>query len=118
MDGQKQNSIDALPNLNSMRLENLFKVYNNGQNYYYNLINTVNIPQEIDQSTFTTYTVIHDKMPWTLISQKVYNTPELWWLICSANNKLDPTKFPDAGTKLKILIPTYVTSILQQLNNV
>jgi hypothetical protein len=117
MDGQKQNSIDALPNLNSLRLENLFKVYNDNKNYYYNILGTVNIPNEIDASTYTTFTVTSDYMPWTHISQKIYNTPELWWLICSTNNIQNPIQFPKAGTVLKVLLPSYVTSILQQLNN-
>ena len=123
MDGQKQNNIDTLANLASLQLENLFyvyseNVYGTNQNYFYNLISTVNIPQDLDQGTYTTFVVTSNYMPWTLIYQKVYNTPLLWWLICSVNNIQDPTKFPTAGTLLKVLTPAYVTGILQQLNNV
>ena len=117
MDGQKQNNISDLSNLSLLRFENLFKVYNTGQNYYYNLIGTITIPDNIDQNTYTTFTVTSDYMPWTLISQKVYNTPDLWWLICSTNNIQNPIQFPKAGTDLKILTPDYVSGILQQINN-
>jgi len=55
-------------------------------------------------------------MPWPLIAQKVYNAPALWWLICCTNNIQDPTYFPKAGTVLKVLTPTYVSAILQQIN--
>jgi hypothetical protein len=116
MDGQKQNNISTLPVLSQLNLENLFNVYNDGQNYFYNLISTVNLPANLDSSTYTNYTVTGDYMPWTLISQKVYSTPSLWWLICSANNIQDPTYFPKAGTILKVLTPTYVSYVLKQIN--
>jgi len=115
MDGQKQNNISALPTLNTLALENLFNVYNDGQNYFYNLIGTVNIPVDLDPTTYGYYTVTSDNTPWTLVSQKAYNTPSLWWLICCTNNIQNPVQFPKAGTQLKILKPNYVSSILQQI---
>jgi len=116
MDGQKQNSISTLPTLSQQYLENLFNVYNDGQNYFYNLIGTVNIPSNLDNSVYTNFVVTSDYMPWPLIAQKVYNAPALWWLICCTNNIQDPTYFPKAGTVLKVLTPTYVSAILQQIN--
>jgi hypothetical protein len=115
MDPQKQNNISTLPTLSQLKLENLFNVYNDGQNYYYNLLGTVNIPQDLDTSTYIPYTVYTDNMPWTLISYKVYNTIDLWWLICSTNNIQNPLQFPKAGTVLKILSPDYVSAIIQQI---
>jgi hypothetical protein len=121
MDGQKQNNISNLATLSQLNLENLFKVYRENvygtsNNYFYNLIGTVNMPDNIDASTYTTFTVTTDYMPWTLISQKCYNTPNLWWLICSTNNIQNPIQFPKAGTVLKVLTPTYVSGVLQQIN--
>jgi hypothetical protein len=115
MDPQKQNNIDVLTPLSLLNLENLFNVYNDGQNYFYNLIGTVNIPQDLDTSTYNSFTVTTDNMPWTLISQKVYNTPQLWWLICCTNNIQNPIQFPKAGTILKVLTPSYVSAVLQQI---
>jgi hypothetical protein len=116
MTPQKQNSISTLPTLSVLRLENLFNIYSNDKNYFYNLIGTVNIPKDLDPSTYATFTVTSDYMPWTLISYKAYNTIDLWWLICSVNNIQNPTQFPKAGTTLKILTPAYVSAIVQQLN--
>jgi hypothetical protein len=121
MNPQKQNSISVLPTLDQLNLENLFNVYSSNvygtqQNFFYNLIGTINIPKNLDASTYTAYTVTSDYMPWTLISQKAYNTPSLWWLICSANNIQNPIQLPKAGTVLKILTPTYVSYVLQQIN--
>ena len=116
MNPQKQNNINTLPKLSVVKLENLFNVYNDGTNYFYNLVGTVNIPEDLDPATYTTYTVRTDYMPWTLISFKIYNTPDLWWLICSTNNIQNPVQFPKAGTVLKVLTPEYVSAIVQQLN--
>lgn len=118
MEPQKQNNIPTLPTLSQLKLENLFNVYNNGSNYFYNLIGTVNIPQDLDAETYVDYTVPANNMPWTLISYKVYSTIDLWWLICSINNIKDPTKFPTAGTVLKVLTPDYVSSILEAIKQV
>ena len=115
MDGQKQNNINTLPILSMLNLENLFNVYNDGQNYFYNLINTVNFPVNLNTSTYNTFTVTTDYTSWTAISQKCYNTPQLWWLICSVNNIQNPIQFPKAGTVLKVLTPEYVSAILQQI---
>lgn len=116
MSPEKQNNIPTLPTLGQLNLENLFNVYNDGANYFYNLIGTVNIPQNLNTSTYANYTVVTDNMPWTLISYKVYNTMDLWWLICSTNNIQNPLEFPKAGTVLKVLTPEYVSAIVQQIN--
>jgi len=115
MNPQKQNDIPTLPTLSVLKLENLFNVYNNGAHYFYNILGTVNIPENLDPATFVEYTVPAEDMPWTLISYKVYNTIDLWWLICSINNITNPIEFAKAGTTLKVLTPDYVASILQAL---
>jgi hypothetical protein len=115
MDGQKQNNISVLPTLSLLNLENLFNVYNDGKNYYYNLLGTVNIPKDLDTSTYGVFIVTSDYTSWTAISQKIYNTPSLWWLICSTNNIQNPIEFPKAGTRLKYFTPDYVSAILQQI---
>lgn len=116
MEPQKQNDISTLPTLSVLRLENLFNIYNDNKNYFYNLIGTVSIPEDLDPITYTTYTVPSDYMPWTLISYRLYNTTELWWLICSVNNIKNPVQFPKGGTVLKVLTPDYVSAIVQQMN--
>ena len=39
-----------------------------------------------------------------LISNSIYNTPDLWWLICAANNIIDPFEELISGKKIKIPI--------------
>ena len=39
-----------------------------------------------------------------LISNNVYGTPNYWWLICTANNIIDPFEELKAGKTIKIPI--------------
>ena len=39
-----------------------------------------------------------------LISNSIYHTPDLWWLICAANNIIDPFEELISGKKIKIPI--------------
>jgi hypothetical protein len=118
MDGQKQNNIPELPPLTTYRLENLFKVYKDStEKYFYNILNTVNIPTDINSAYYTTYTVPANNTPWTYISYILYGTPELWWLVCATNDIKNPINFPVAGTQLKVLVPAVVSNILSTIKS-
>jgi len=97
-------------------LENLFNVYEDtdGQ-YFYNILKTVSIPEEIGPEFFDYYTVGQDDM-WPIIAYRFYNNVSLWWLICSANQIQDATQKPEAGTVLKIIKNEYVTDILNKIS--
>jgi hypothetical protein len=40
----------------------------------------------------------------------------LWWLVCEYNQIKDPTKMPTPGSKLKLLRPEFVNSVISELN--
>ena len=113
--GQYQNQIAALPPLNDLRYENIFRVYQTNQNqYYYNILNTIYLPEQIDSTK--TYTItVKQNMPWTMISYNAYQTIELWWLICLVNKIYNPIKNPSTGTTLQIVQPQYVRQILDEI---
>jgi hypothetical protein len=117
MDGKNQNDIDVLPKLNAFSYENLFKVYQDSSDkpYYYNIINTVALPADMDPAIYYEYQVPSSFMSWTNISYKMYGTIKLWWILCLANNISDPTSFPEAGTKLKIIRTEYVREVLSAI---
>jgi hypothetical protein len=113
----KQNEIEDLPKLDTTRYENIFNVYreDNGV-YFYNLLNSVVIDPDLLPTSFT----LHYPVPgesYTGISYKYYNTIELWWLICAANNIDNPTKAPRDYSPLRILNRDIVVSLLTQINN-
>lgn len=112
----KQNEISELPFLDNSRYENLFNVYFGGERYSYNLYNRIWFPEDMDPIYFSNYTVESSEMPWTAISQKLYGTIKLWWLICTVNKIINPVLFPESGTVLKVLKKEYVNDVLRTFN--
>jgi hypothetical protein len=117
MEGQFQNSITDLPNLNSIRYENIFKVYKNKDNqYYYNLLQSLFLPDNIDETKIYNM-LISSRMPWTTVSFNAYRTIELWWLVCLTNQIYNPVDFAKAGSSLKIIKTQYVPGIIYEIKN-
>ena len=114
MDGEYQNNIESLPNLDEYKFENLFKVYDIDNYYVYNIINSLKFDKEIDNTYYYEWTV-NRPLPWTIISYIHYDTINLWWLICIFNEIQNPVQFVETGTRLKIFKPSYVRLIIDQI---
>jgi len=116
MDGQYQNAIKALPNLNIYRYEKIFKLYKNADNqYFYNIIQSVFMPEKLDKRAIFYLTIKKDQ-PWTMVSFNAYQTIELWWLILLTNKIFNPFKLPVTGTTIKLIKPEYIPGILKEIN--
>lgn len=116
--GSKQIDILSLQRPSEFQYENFFKMYlTEDSQYYYNLLSfSVYILDELDPSTY--YEIQVDrKMPWTAISYNEYRNIDLWWLIMVVNKIYNPLDFPEQGSKLKILYPEYVKTIMTKLKN-
>jgi hypothetical protein len=112
----KQNSITELASLRVENYENIFNLYqDNNKNYFYNLLQTIQIPTSLPEGYFDTYTVGYQDT-WPFISYKIYQTPNLWWIITQANDIINPTATPKPGTVLKIFKPGIVKAILEQIS--
>ena len=70
----------------------------------------------IPTSYFQYYRVM-DRDTWPLISFKVYNTVELWWLLMKLNNVLDPMFEPEKDTSIRYVSAGDVNTILQLIQN-
>ena len=115
--GQYQNDITKLGSLSPSRYENIFKLYLDGNNdYFYNILNSINIPEEIDK-TYYYVVVVNRRVPWTTISYEQYQNIDLWWLICLINNINNPIKFAEPGKELKIIRQEFVPLILNNIKN-
>jgi hypothetical protein len=115
--GQYQNDIDNLARLNQYSFENIFKVYSDDEtgSYYYNIANTIFFPEDISQDVYTTYRVPGRDMSWTNLSYIHYGTIRLWWLLCALNNVDNPMIFPEPGSEIKILKPSSLRDVMQQI---
>jgi LysM repeat protein len=111
-----QNNILNLPSLTQDRYENIFNVYtDNDGHYYYNLLQSISIPQNLPDSFFTQYiTQPGDTLPY--ISYKIFNTINLWWLICAVNNITNPIDPIESGKELKIPSTAIAREVLKQIN--
>jgi hypothetical protein len=116
--GDFQKDILSLQRPSEFQYENFFRMYlTEDSQYFYNLFSfSVYILDELDPSTYYEIT-IDRKLPWTAISYNEYRNMDLWWLIMIVNKIYNPLNFPDQGSKLKILYPQYVKSILTKLKN-
>jgi LysM repeat protein len=112
----KQNNIQDLPLLTQDRYENIFNVYQDeNNNYYYNLLNTIVLPPNLPDSLFTSYiTKPGDTLPF--ISYKNYDTINLWWAICIANNITNPIDPLDSGIVLRLPGVPILREIINQIN--
>lgn len=115
----KHNDIKDIQKIPTIDMENIFDVYVDDDmlddKYYYNIIKTVSIPEDLDESYYGLYEVIEGDT-WTNLAYKFYGQVEGWWIICKANNISNPVSFPKGGTKLKILNRNVARQILTVIN--
>ena len=114
--GDFQNKILSLPKLTDYQYENFFKIYLTENNqYYYNLLSfSAYFLDELDPSSY--YEIdVQKSIPWTSISYNEYRTINLWWLIAIVNKIYNPLKYPDAGTKLKIIYQQHIKTIIARI---
>jgi hypothetical protein len=118
MQGKLQNNISELPALDSVRYENIFKLYNTqkGSNnyYFYNILNKVVIPDVIDEDLVTTIT-LDRRLPWTTLSYKLYGTIYLWWLIYILN-KPKNIFYAEPAIEYKYFLPSNVDAIINNIS--
>ena len=114
--GQYQNNMPNLPNIGSRKFENIFKIHMKDDQYYYNILKTVNIPENLDQSVYY-LTRPGSFMPLTALSYKHYETIDLWWLICIVNNIDNPLHFISPTKVIKIIKPSYVDNIINSIKS-
>ncbi len=110
-----QNEIPELARLKNENYENIFKVKQTEDGFYfYNLLETLHFPENLPSNYFTDYNVVYGDT-WPLIAYKKYKNIKLWWIITHANNVINPINQPVPGTVLKIPIPNVVSDILTEI---
>jgi hypothetical protein len=111
---QYQNQIQELPSLEDVRYENIFKVAKTDKFFFYNIIKKISIPEDIQSDIY--YEIrINSNKPWTTLSNEIYGTQDLWWLICLVNSIYNPINNPTLGEVYKIIKPDYINPILVEI---
>ena len=114
--GAFQNDIDDLVDLEDIRYENIFKIYTKDKKYFYNILRKISISTDAHDLAYDTVKIQTD-ITWILLSYRVYKSIHLWWLIAIANNVFNPMEHIPGGTTLKIIKPTYVRLMLEEIND-
>ena len=123
MNGLSQNNISTLEKLDNTRYENIFNIYITNKSdkdmyYFYNILNKVTIPADVDPNLIGTIT-LNRKLPWTTFSYKLYDTTNLWWLIFLLN-KPKNIFYAEPGVSYKYFYPdnidSIINSVLDQVN--
>lgn len=110
----KQNNIKELPKLTTENYENIFDVFTDeNDRYYYNLLQTISFPN-LPDGYFDAYNITYGDT-WPFISYKIYNTPNIWWILLLANNIQNPVKSLVPGTTIKAPKINIVKIILAEL---
>lgn len=119
-----QNDIADLPNISQQRYENIFHVFEtekqsdnkayNNKYYFYNILNKISIPPDVDPNIFEYYKI--DKpYPWTTLSYRIYKTQFLWWLIAISNNIRNPVFIPKTGDVIRVIKSDFVSTVLNSI---
>ena len=111
---QYQNKIVDLPDLEDTRYENVFKLAKSDKFFFYNIIKKISIPDDLQSDIYYEYR-ISSTQPWTQLSNEIYGTQNLWWIICLVNKVFNPIGNPELGEVYKIIKPDYINIILQEI---
>lgn len=122
----KQNNFPDpdIPKLKSVNFANIFNIYtddNFSSMYFYNINKTLNFeglpedPNDDYTNNIFDYYDIETEDTWTTISYKQYDTIELWWLVCKANNIANPTVTPKVGARIRTFKKDYLEGILSSI---
>ena len=117
MAGKYQNDIDLLPDLELYRYENIYKVYELGDEnfFYYNILKKLKLPDDINQNIFD-FVKYTNALPLTTLSYRIYGTTYLWWLIMIVNNIRNPQKI-EPGTKIRFVKKPFLKIVLQSIKD-
>ena len=119
--GKYQDKINALADLPLSRYERIFKIYTEGKDgkqfYFYNLLNKIEFPTNLDPSLLETY-IVQGREPLTTTSHTLYGDIDSWWILYILNKNLLKKKFyAEGGQQLKYIIPNKRGLIYQQITN-
>ena len=112
---KKRSDIAELTDISSYDFANIFSVYQQDGYYLYNIIRNIQLPNVIN-TDIVRQVKVTGKMSWGNISQEIYGTIRLWWLVCIVNKIMNPVKLPKPGQVLTVIKPEYVASIITQIN--
>jgi hypothetical protein len=82
--GKYQDDIEALEKLPLTRYERIFRIFTEGKSnkqfYFYNILNKIEFPDNIEPSLLDTH-IVQSRVPLTTLSHTLYGDIDSWWMI-------------------------------------
>jgi hypothetical protein len=119
--GKYQNEIPTLSALKIQNYERIFKVFEQSVNdknfYYYNILKRIDFP-EID-SQYIEYYDVQSKLALTILSYKIYQDIESWWILYLLNKDkfVGAPFYVEGGTQIKYISDSVRTAIYTDVTN-
>ena len=103
-------------NITNFNIESYIPIIEKNSYPMFNLMTRIKIPSNINPVYYVEYSPKQNES-FQSISYKFYNTIKLWWLICATNNIFNATSGAIVQTRLKIIKPEFVQTILSELGD-
>ena len=119
--GKYQDQVKGLPKLPLNRYERIFKVYTEGKDnkqfYFYNILNRMEFPTNIDSNLLDTH-IVKSRQALTITSYDIYGDIFSWWIIYLLNKDIIGNSFfAEGGQQLKYILPSKRGLIYQQMTD-
>jgi len=117
--GNFQNDIPSLSALGIRNYERIFKIFqeslDNKDFYVYNTLKKIDFP-EID-SQYIQYYNVNTRIPLTLLSYRIYEDIQSWWILYSLNKDkfIGAPFYVEGGTQIKYIIDGVRTAIYSDI---
>lgn len=115
------NQIPELPQIQTLRYENIFNVYKKTKDgkdfYFYNINNKIILPVNIDEVYLQTLQ-LDRTVPWTILSNIIYGNIFLWYVpyLLNRSNSSKPEFHAKAGSTIVYIKPQFISSLIQSIN--
>lgn len=96
-----------------MDYSSIFNIYETTENIPFLLLNrSVIFPEDTTLELYDS-TYITSDTPWTILSYKIYNKIEYWWILCSINKS--SIFYAEEGSTIYFIKPQYLELVLNSI---
>lgn len=111
-------SINSGKYIHNSSFLNLFPILNDNGQYVYNIFRPYVMNDTILNDRNFEYTVLRNGEWWENIAYDYYSNPDLWWLLCLANNVVNPFEEIDEGGSVYMLKSQFLNLLYSDMEKV
>jgi len=108
---------NQITNISQLKLFNIL-LDEDRQTKFMNIFRVARVNEEVVQDTlFFDSFEVPDADFWDNIAFRIYNIPQLWWILGLMNNTVNPFEELNAGDLITVLKEQYVYTLTKDLEN-